>query len=636
MNSRSWRNAGARAKAWLTAGALALVTTAAIALCAPPTQAAQAKARNLPPSIPSVLSLRDRQLYRRAFDALETGRITEARLLARQVKNPLLVNYINAEGLLADSQPAYEELAAWLSEYSNHPLAERLYRHALPLKPEYAELTPPAARSVPQSIEPASASWPDDVPPPAEVMSSRKLAQAVEPHLTADNPFKAEKVWSKRAYAKGMPAWARAKWARHIAWRYYLAGHNNAALRMATLAGNTASSEAGQAHWIAGLAAWRSGDCERASRHFSGMTQKPGLTPDLLAAGRFWEARAHFACGRPERVTPLLRQAADTANSFYGLLAQRTLGLEPRFNWGPPDFIQADWNQIKNIPAVQRAVALVRIGELGRADRELKHLWGLTDEANYDALVRLSHALGLPSAQKWLSARPPAGRTPPLSIRFPAPDWEPYGGWRIERALVYAIALKESNFQTDAVSRAGARGVMQLMPRTASALQDAQGLNGVKGSLHDPVFNLELGQLYLEKLRDKAVTGGLLPKVIASYNAGPTAVSSWNASMNVQGDPLLFIESIPYAQTRDYVERVLHYYWMYQLRLGEPTPSLDALARGEWPPLPSVAPGAPVQTVKRDSMIVLTQSPDQMQDSVQLTPQNDTMGNLGGMPTRTE
>ena len=83
-------------------------------------------------------------------------------------------------------------------------------------------------------------------------------------------------------------------------------------------------------------------------------------------------------------------------------------------------------------------------------------------------------------------------------------------------------------------------------------------------------------------------TGGLLPKVIAAYNAGPMSLPKWNMGPRANADPLLYIESIPYAETRAYVVLVLRNYWMYQREAGEPSASLTALAQGLWPKFPGM------------------------------------------------
>jgi soluble lytic murein transglycosylase len=90
----------------------------------------------------------------------------------------------------------------------------------------------------------------------------------------------------------------------------------------------------------------------------------------------------------------------------------------------------------------------------------------------------------------------------------------------------------------------------------------------------------------------------MLPKVIAAYNAGPLPVGEWNARTRDPGDPLLYIESIPYWETRAYVATVMRNYWMYQLQAGEKTNSLAALSQGMWPRFPGL-PGATAVKIDR-------------------------------------
>ena len=111
----------------------------------------------------------------------------------------------------------------------------------------------------------------------------------------------------------------------------------------------------------------------------------------------------------------------------------------------------------------------------------------------------------------------------------------------------------------------------------------------------EPAFNLEYGQSYLEQLRDGGICGGLLHKVIAAYNAGPGNVQKWNERNRNTADPLLFIEAIPFAETRGYVAIVLRNYWMYQRNSGAASASLKAMAQGLWPKFP----GMPGKTAVR-------------------------------------
>ena len=87
-------------------------------------------------------------------------------------------------------------------------------------------------------------------------------------------------------------------------------------------------------------------------------------------------------------------------------------------------------------------------------------------------------------------------------------------------------------------------------------------------------------------LRDSAITRGQLPKIMAAYNAGLSPVGRWNSEINDLDDPLLWMESIPYWETRGYVAIVMRNYWMYERAAGAPSPTRRALAQGRWPQFP--------------------------------------------------
>ena len=110
--------------------------------------------------------------------------------------------------------------------------------------------------------------------------------------------------------------------------------------------------------------------------------------------------------------------------------------------------------------------------------------------------------------------------------------------------------------------------------------------------IFNPATNLAFGQQNLEMLRDSASTGGALPKIIAAYNAGLAPVTRWNQEVRDQGDPLLWMESIPYWETRSYVAIVMRNFWMYQRQADADSASRVALAQNDWPAFPS-ADGTP-------------------------------------------
>jgi soluble lytic murein transglycosylase-like protein len=532
-------------------------------------------------AVPAQLDAAARAAYAQAFRDLDAGRLpaVEAAIAARP--DGLLTPVLEAHLLLKRKPTA--ALADWVRAHPDLPQSPRLAEAAAAAGA--SELPPiPAARRM-RVVSYTAPMAPRSAKADAAGVA---LAQAVKPLIDAKQLGSAEAAWRERR--DGVEEPSRSEWAQRIAWSYYTSGDDAGALRMGAAAGEGSGEWAALGNWVAGLAAWRADNCVEASAHFDTVAAK-GATADLRAGGAYWASRAYMACGRPQDVSPRLRTAARYTDSFYGLLAAQSLGQTPAHSWSEPDFIQADWNHLAKISGARRAAALVEIGQLGLADRELRHLAATGDGSTYEPLLRLAARLNLPATQYWLAHRPPAGATPPMAARFPAPAWKPYRGWRIDQSLVFAHALQESNFVTDATSHVGARGVMQLMPGTAKDLCKEIGEAHDAARLADPEFNIELGQSYLEGLRDSTWTQGLLPKVIAAYNAGPGSVKNWNASLNDKGDPLLFIESIPFVETRHYVEVVLRNYWMYQQRQGQRADSLQAIAQGLWPRFPGL-PGA--------------------------------------------
>ena len=133
---------------------------------------------------------------------------------------------------------------------------------------------------------------------------------------------------------------------------------------------------------------------------------------------------------------------------------------------------------------------------------------------------------------------------------------------------------------------------MQLMPRTARGLAGRKVWNGRRSSLFDPVLNITLGQKYIRHLLDQTIVKGDLFFTIAAYNSGPGNLYRWQKQVDYQSDSLLFIESIPARETRVFVEQVLANYWIYRLRLNQPTPSLGTLAAGGRATYVALDPGA--------------------------------------------
>lgn len=407
-----------------------------------------------------------------------------------------------------------------------------------------------------------------------------QLRPQLEPFVKANDAVNAELLLNQSgAY---MTYDARAELGQRVAWIYYVLGDDQNARRVADTWRPGASGEWGsQAAWISALASWRLNDCEAASRSFREVAAS-AVQRELKAGGYYWAARAEQACRRPRMVAPLLKQAAVSNESFYGLLARETLGMDTRLQAAPPQSTAA----VEALPNIRRAVDLLYMGERGLAEQLIRHQAAIGNPQDHRALVEVAKKYDLAGLQWWLATNGPAGAVVPASDRYPNPKWQPVGGWRVDPALAFGHIIQESTFQTDVVSHAGAVGLMQVLPTTAESMARIRGLPYSRATLTDPKLNLEFGQAFIERMRASSTTGGQLPKVIASYNAGPAPVARW-AAINDKGDPLLWMESLSYWETRFYVPAVLRNMWVYQGLNNVAKPTLRAMAQHHWPAFPT-------------------------------------------------
>lgn len=335
------------------------------------------------------------------------------------------------------------------------------------------------------------------------------------------------------------------------------------------------------ASWQAGLDSWRGRDWDAAARQFGGSAAALAESPWDAAAAAFWAARSHLRNREPERVTAYLLLAARHPRSFYGQLARRLLAMHPGLDWGTAALTAEETNRLLGSGHGQRGLALVQIGETAGAQSEFLQLVPEADANLLAILLSVSQQAGLPGLALKLGARSAAAAD---AAAYPVPAWQPDGGFTVDRALVFAFVRLESAFNPRARNPSGAAGLMQLMPRTAGIVSGEEtrflGKNGK--ALLDPGLNLAIGQRYIERLLAEPIVAGDLLRLAAAYNVGPGNLAKWREESGEE-DPLLFLESMPSREAQRVVERVIANYWIYQQRFGQETPSLDAVAAGDWP-----------------------------------------------------
>lgn len=552
------------------------------------------------PSVkPQILGSGDVALYRQIFAAERSGEITKAKKLLDRISDPSLEAYAEAVGLLSARHVTVAELTDWLQRHRDLAIADHVYRLAVShsskkVRKHHKTITVAVVTNIPAPLAvPRRTGGFEDLELPEPSPSGeagRSALGKILADIRAGQPDAALARLRNVQNAGGM-ADDLAILSHRIAASYLAEGMDAQAFQLASGVANT--SAAPQLDWDAGFAAYRLGRWDDAALHLEKLAQNAGVQGTLRAQAAFWAARAHMQAGEMDRVVSLLAAAAKEEPTFYGLIAERMLGMDTHTGFSDPVLSEADFNALMTVPAARRAVALWQVGENENVGTELNRAFVSNNEALDPAMAALARALGITNIELRASEAS-VTRGLLLTGLFPVPPYQPDGGYHIDNSLVLAFARIESRFQNGSTSVAGAHGIMQLMPATAKILAGPRAV----AQLDDPAYSLSLGQRYISELLDH-LNGNLL-QLGGAYNAGPDAASRWMQTKAGKDDPLLFVESIPIAETRSYVRRLMEYQWMYRRRFGQDARSLDQLARGEWPiyrpalaPMP--APATPIQ-----------------------------------------
>jgi len=569
---------------------------------------ARAQADAVSQPAPQVLSSSDAEQYRAIFAAERAGQFDKADRLLAQVSDTSLKGYVLAEQYLSGrgKRVPVTTLVSWLEDYRELAIADRIYRLAVKRSTKkkrhhhrtvlYAVVTNIPA---PLGISHQRGGGYEDVNIPDPPISS-DAARAAQGPITAaiksDAPDQAMAVLQPLIDSNSVPAYDIGRLKQRVAASYFAEGLDQQAYTLASGASDEEKRSAPLLYWNAGLAAFRLGMFAESAKYFETLAQV-GSVPNWVRGGAaFWAARAYTRQGDPSRVITLLTVAAHEEPTFYGLLAEKLLGQDTQSGFSEPVLDQASFSQLMLIPAAHRAKALSEIGETEHVGRELERAFAESDPKNDPAFAALARHLDVPNLELRASEIS-ASRGIVLTGLFPVPQYEPEGGYTIDPSLVLAFARAESRFHADAVSPAGARGLMQIMPGTATHIAGA----GAVSRLTDARYNMTLGQRYVAELLN--MYNDNLVELCAAYNAGPLKVSNWMAAREgKEDDALLFIESMHAPETRLYVKRLLTYHWMYRRRLGLDATTLAEAASGGWPTYkpprqtaPPPPPPAPVE-----------------------------------------
>ncbi|MFO1159274.1 MAG: lytic transglycosylase domain-containing protein [Reyranellaceae bacterium] len=529
--------------------------------------------------LPTVMDADTRERYRRIFQAQAAGQYGQADADIAGLKDKVLMGYVGAQRLLGQGYNAtYEECAAWLQEYNDHPDAPAVYKLAVARRPGGAADLTPSSFVTQATLSPSFAA--------ARTVTGADAGRAADlrgrlQHMVDNGGFHAGfALLDQKSTTEVLGPQEVELWRGRIRTRA-LEADSQRGVQVPVDFGTPAD-----ANWTAGLSGFTQGNMVEAARRFEAVADAP---PDqasswTLAAGSFWAARANLLAGNPQKFAPYLKRAALHRTTFHGLVAAKTLGMRIEPDWNVPPLDRRKTDLLVNDRAGRRAMALMQLGAATAAQRELYAASIDADPKFIEAILAVAQKAAMPN----LSARVGnANWDQRHNIKgydgamFPTPPWQPTGGYSVDRALVWGFMRQESAYDPKARSYVGAMGLMQLMPATAHQVSTRYAPELAGANFYDPSTNVALGQSYIGVLLGEVDNN--LVRTTASYNGGIGNVYRWDTSLNASQDPMLYIASIPLNETRDFVQRVLTNYWMYQIRLGQPTPSLDQIAAHEWP-----------------------------------------------------
>ena len=542
--------------------------------------------------VPKILSDADIDLYRKIHQLQQAGKWSDADVLIGKVSDEILLGHVRFQRYMHPTayRSKFEELASWLEDYADHPDAYRIYRLAMKRRPEGAPEPRRAKRGYlsgyGEEREESGMVFPKTKARDSQSKKVVQLVGQVRSLIGRGRPTAASKILAQSETESWLSHAELDQLRVDVGRGFYAFGKDEQALEFAGAAAGRSGKFVPEAYWISGLAAWRLGLLDAARTYFEFLAAAETSDEFLKAGGAYWAARVHEAVGRKGLAKVMLRQAARSPRTLYGLLALNALGEYAPFYWAPLSLRSNDVKELLQAEHVRRAIALVEVGHHGLAEQELRKYYPEADIQRSEAVLRLAVALDMPALQIRIGSLLEEAVSRPYEVAlYPAPNWKLGSGYLVDQALLLSNVRQESIFNERARSRRGARGLMQLMPRTATFVdgENRYHRNGHADRLYDPQLNIELGQRYLSYLLSSEMFDGDLLLALAAYNSGPATLKKWRKEVDYRDDPLLFIESVPSRETRWFLRRVLTNLGVYRSRLGQEGLSLQSIVAGEWP-----------------------------------------------------
>ena len=533
---------------------------------------------------PQILSDMDAALYEQIFALQSKEKIDTAMRVENQIADKLLMNEVLYQRYLSNTyRTRGKEVSAWMEKYYDMPGASRMAKLAKIKQVKTRSASVPNMISGSESIETAqSETWTAKKYSGTTSKNIDKFKRAIRSGSTKV----ARQILEDKSFRNALTESDYGRLAGRLSYIYYTNGEMELAKKWGFVASD-ANSEYGL--WTMGLLYFKEDKYSESQKYFSRILDLKQINNARKTEAAFWAGRAADYSGKIDMAKKYWRIAATYPMSFYGALSATMLGQQPEYEFFEQEFTDADIDELRTTKYGKIALALLQVGQKDRAEEYLKYL--ITPRVSnrvLHAVNSVASHYGLPRVSiQSASVIKDRGILEIddniiYSAQYPLPDWEPMGGWSIDRALLLAITKQESNFRTSAKSGAGANGVMQLMPNTAKRVARANKVDISQMDMTNPEHNMFLGQQYIVDLLSHDRVENSIIKMLAAYNAGMGTMVKFEKTFYTY-DPLLYIESFPAYETRSYIKRVMSNLWLYRARLDQPLTSMRELAHGNWP-----------------------------------------------------
>lgn len=512
-------------------------------------------------------------------EKIETAKKVETKLTDKSLMNEVLYQRYTSKTYHTRGA----ELKSWMDKYYDMPGAERLYKIANIKQATVRKPSTPHIITGKDYIETAqSENWTVKKYSGATTKTIDKFKRAIR----SGSSKTARNILEDKSFKTKISESDYGRLAGRLAFLYYTNGEYELAKKWGFVSSD-ANSEYGL--WTMGLLYFKEQKYKESQKYFARILDLTQINNARKTEAAFWAGRAADINGNRGDAKKYWKIAATYPMSFYGALASTMLGDTPEYEFFDQDCSDEDIITLRENKYGKKALALLQVGRKDRAEQYLKYLvTSKSSDKMLHAVNAVSSLYGLPRVSILVSGVMRDRGVLEInddiiySAQYPLPNWEPLGGWSIDRALLLAITKQESGFKTNAKSNAGANGVMQIMPSTAKRVARKNDVKMSDIDMSNPEHNMFLGQQYIVDLLQHQLIQNNIIKMLVAYNAGMGNLVKFEKSFSTS-DPLLYVESFPAYETRNYIKRVMSNLWLYRARLNQPLTALKELSDGNWP-----------------------------------------------------